>query len=194
MTWTAQKILQAIASLPLSGCVDIDDIVCLTGMERKQIARACDVLVERELVVRIKPGCYHCLPAGVVLIETGGAVKSGPQGETAAKRHTGTLRVKAWRAMRQRKKFSLKDIIVLVANGDERDIAGNVGKYLRALERTGYLTRMPRREPGLATTSNGHLRYLLVRDSGPLAPVSRTGKATVYDPNTEETHHVAEAP
>lgn len=188
MTWPAQKILTAIVALAHLDCVDIDILVHHTGMERKNIANACGVLVDRELIERIKPGCYKLLPAGLLLIEDGGEVKSGPRGERAARQHTGTLRVKSWRAMRQRKKFSLGDIIVLVANGDEKAIEGNLGKYVRALERAGYLNRMARREPGTAITSNGYIRYLLVRDSGPLAPVWRPSKATVYDPNTQEEH------
>lgn len=193
MTWPAQNILTAIVSLSHLDCVDIDLLVHHTGMERKNIGNACAILIARELIERIKPGCYKLLPAGLVLVKTGGEVKSGPRGETAAKQHTGTLRVKTWRAMRQRKKFSLNDLIVLVADGDEKAIESNVGKYLRALERTGYLTRMARRAAGTATTSNGFLRYLLVRDSGPLAPVWRQGKSAVYDPNTQEEHgYVAE--
>jgi hypothetical protein len=194
MTWPAQKILTAIVELSCFDCVDIDLLVHHTGMERRQIANACTVLIARELIERIKPGCYKLLPAGLVLVKTGGEVKSGPRGETAAKQHTGTLRVKSWRAMRQRKKFSLNDLIVLVASGEEKAIEGNIGKYLRALERTGYLTRMARREPGTALTSNGHLRYLLVRDSGPIAPVWRPSKETVYDPNTQEEHRYVADP
>lgn len=194
MTWPAQKILTAIVELSHLDCVDIDLLIHNTELGRKQIADACTVLVNRELIERIKPGCYKMLPAGLVLIKTGGEVKSGPRGITAAKQHTGTLRVKTWRAMRQRKKFSLNDLIVLVADGDEKAIESNLGKYLRALERTGYLTRMARRETGTASTSNGYLRYLLVRDTGPLAPVWRQGKETVYDPNTTEEHGYVEEP
>lgn len=188
MTWPAQKILTAIVELSHLDCVDIDLLVHNTELARKQIADACTVLVNRELIERIKPGCYKITSAGLVLIQSGGEVKSGPRGETAAKQHTGTLRVKSWRAMRQRKKFSLNDLIVLVADGDEKSIESNLGKYLRALERAGYLTRMARREAGTATTSNGYLRYLLVRDSGPIAPVWRPSKNAVYDPNTREEH------
>lgn len=188
MTWPAQKILTAIVELSHLDCVDIDILVHHTGMERRSITNACAVLVNRELATRIKPGCYKVTLAGLLLIEGGGEVKSGPRGERAAKQHTGTLRVKSWRAMRQRKKFSLADIIVLVASGDEKAIDGNIGKYVRALERAGYLTRMARREPGTAMTSNGHLRYLLVRDTGPEAPIWRPSKSAVFDPNTQEEH------
>ncbi|BCB26451.1 hypothetical protein SKTS_13370 [Sulfurimicrobium lacus] len=193
MSWPAQTILTAIVGLAHLDCVDIDLLVHHTKMERKQIANSCAILVNRELIERIKPGCYKLLPAGHVLIARGFEVKSGPRGETAVKQHTDTLRMKAWRAMRQRKKFSLGDLLVLVANGGEKAIENNVGQYLRALERAGYLTRMARREPGTAMTSNGFIRYLLVKDSGPLAPIWRPSKETVYDPNTQEEHSYAMA-
>ncbi len=187
MAWTAQTILTLMAG-PLAevGCVDVDMLEYHTGIRRKLITTACAVLVNRELIERIKPGCYALTDTGREFIAAGGEVKSGGQGERAARRHTGTLREKSWRAVRQRRKFSLNDLIVLVADGDERDIESNLGKYVRALERAGYLARMPRKEPGVAPTSNGHLRYILVRDTGPLAPVWRQSANTVYDPNIEQ--------
>lgn len=188
MTWSTQQILMAMVSLPNVECVDIDLIQHTTGISRKQIALSCTILVNRELIERVKPGCYKVLAAGVVLIKSGGEVKSGPQGETGVKCRTGTLRERAWKAIRIRKKFCLNDVIVLVAKGKEKDILSNVGKYVRALERAGYLTRLAKRNPGVMTTSNGFLRYFLVRNTGPKAPVWQQNKDCVYDPNDEKTH------
>jgi hypothetical protein len=97
----------------------------------------------------------------------------------------GTLRERVWRALRLRRKASIPDLVMLVAEGGERDIESNIGKYLSALGRAGYLQKLPLRERGTALTSNGYIRWWLVQDTGPLAPVWRVKADTVYDPNTE---------
>ena len=85
---------------------------------------------------------------------------------------------------------------MLVAQGGERDISSNIGKYLRGLERAGYLVRMPKREAGTALTSNGFARWWLPddKDTGPRAPVLSVRKGTVYDPNTEGKVELAGRP
>ena len=67
-----------------------------------------------------------------------------------------------------------------------RFVRNNIGKYLKALEDARILIRMKRRSDGVDPTSNGHVRWWLPddRDPGPIAPIWRPKKNTVYDPNS----------
>jgi hypothetical protein len=98
------------------------------------------------------------------------------------------LRQRAWWVMRRRIKFTLPELLATLADGTERDAIGNLGKYVRALERAGILSRETERKPGAALTSNGHISYLLVVNAGRKAPVWRASRNEVYDPNSGETH------
>ena len=114
---------------------------------------------------------------------------SGPRGPQPGKRlYKGTLRERAWHAMRIRRKFTLGEILELSAREDDRAAASNVGKYIRALVKTGFLAALASRERGIAPTSNGAKRYLVVRDAGPKAPRWLPRRGMVYDPNAQEEH------
>lgn len=189
MAWIAEQLLAAIFQAASEECITEARLVELTDLETKQVENAAQRLLKHCLIERVGPGCHKLTDAGRKMLASGGTLRSGPNGSQPGKRiHADTLRMRVWHAMRIRRKASTPEIIGLVAKGGDREkgIESNVGKYLRALERTGYLKKLPRREPGVALTSNGFARYLLLKDTGPLAPVWRTGKNTVYDPNTEE--------
>jgi hypothetical protein len=104
------------------------------------------------------------------------------RGRPEAARCSG-LRERAWWLMRTLPRFTLDDLLFTLADGGERDAAGNLRKYCRALERVGVLRRLDRRAPGRAPTSNGLVIWRLVRDLGRQAPVWRTGMQALWDPN-----------
>jgi len=88
--------------------------------------------------------------------------------------------------MRMSGKFTVPEILRLAAQpGVRGGSADNLHRYLRALEAAGYVRRLPVREPGTAPGSNGYVRWLLVRDSGPVAPTIRRD-GTVLDRNSGE--------
>jgi hypothetical protein len=91
--------------------------------------------------------------------------------------------------MKLKGKFSLPDLCMLCAKGGEKDIYSNLRKYVKALEDAGYLIRLSLRDSGIATTSNGNVRWWLSPEkvTGLQAPVWSAKSKTVYDPNTEET-------
>lgn len=99
---------------------------------------------------------------------------------------TSGLRERAWWLMRRLGRFTLDDLHLTIANGTERDAAGNLGKYISALERVGVLQRQRRRIPGDTPTSNGHIVWRLVRDLGRQAPVWRSAQQVLFDPNSGE--------
>lgn len=190
MIWTAEKLLTAIAQASPAECITEARMVEITGLSAKQVEQAALKLRKHGLLEKTGQGCHILTDAGREAAAAGKKLRSGPNGTHTGKRvHKDSLRVRAWRAMRIRRKFSIPDLCMLVAEGGERDIESNVGKYVRALVKAGYLVEMPRREAGTALTSNGFKRWWLVddKDTGPLAPVWRVAAGEVYDPNTDTT-------
>jgi hypothetical protein len=61
--------------------------------------------------------------------------------------------------------------------------------YLLLLCRAGVALRLRDREPGFAPSSNGFVRYALMKDLGPIAPVTRAN--ALFDPNARK--HIAYA-
>lgn len=158
-------------------------------LERKSIRNAIEVLKGRGLIERVAPGQYRLTAAGRLAQQFGTPIKPGPEGQTlsVARRYPRCLRGKLWAAMRALGKFSLDDLLLRAAKGDEADARNNALKYVNALERAGYLVRMRQRQPGTAPTSNGFVRWLLVRNTGPQAPIWQNAKGQIHDPNSGET-------
>lgn len=191
---TATRILRTLAEA--EGGLTVAGIASRTGIDRKQTARSCGVLLHRALVARPRVGLYEITASGRELDRRGEAVRCGPQAPLTGpcKRPTETLRVRCWRALRQLQKATVPDLVQLAERGDERDGVGNARRYVNALVASGHVVVMARREPGTAPSSNGFKRYLLVRNTGPKAPVWRMRRGEVYDPNTGETHALEAAP
>jgi len=187
MAWIAEQLLTAIAQHSPTECVTEARMCEITGLKPLQVERATLKLRKHELLVKTDMGCLQLTDAGREAAAAGKTLRSGPREWTAPKVNKESLRIRVWRAIRIRRKFSIPDLEMLVAQGGEKDIASNIGKYVRALEKSGYLMKMAKREAGTALTSNGFIRYWLSddKDTGPLAPVWRKGKGTIYDPNTE---------
>lgn len=190
MIWTSNTILTAIAASSNLECVREADLVHSTGLTPKQVENSCLKLRKHGLLEKSEQGCHTITEAGSIAIAEGKQIKSGPRKYTAPKINKNSLRIKIWRAMRIRSKFSIPEIAMLVAQGGEKDITNNIGKYVRALKKAGYLVELAKKDPGSALTSNGHKRYWLLpeRDTGMQAPVWRVAAKTVYDPNTELEH------
>ncbi len=186
MAWISEQLLKVIGEHAPNECITEKRLVNLTGLKEKQVENAMRKLRKHELVVLVAPGCYRLTDAGKEALATEAALRSGPSGSYQAVRiHKNSLRMRVWRAIRIRKKFSISEIEPLVATGNEADIVSNIGKYLRALEKAGYLIKMKKREAGSALTSNGHMRWWLPdeNNTGPIAPIWRQAKNTLFDPN-----------
>lgn len=186
MVWIAQQLLTAAEKMVgTESCVTSEMLANATGLSLRQVSAGCVTLIRRELMERIEPGCYFVTEAGKMAIAEGGRVASG-QTTSRERTVTGGLRARAWRAIRIRKKFSVAELVRITAEGTENDAEENLRKYVRALRQAGYLAPMARKEPGMVPQSNGFTRYLLVRDTGPQAPVWRQSRNAVFDPNTGE--------
>ncbi len=188
MTWTSQEVLAALAvNVSLASA----QIARVAGVKGKSLENALYRLRSRALVELLDNGAgYRITDAGRAFLAAGKRFTSGPRGEQPGKRmFKGTLRERAWYMMRIRRKFSLGGLLERIARGEERDAESNIGKYLRALVRAGFLSEIRRKKgEAAAPTSNGVKRYLLVRDPGPAAPLWIQRRGVMHDPNTEEDH------
>lgn len=167
--------------------IGLDALESIAGISRKAIVMATGVLAQRGLLDRPAPGCYRLTAAGRLALEAGVEIKPGSSGPRAAKRCAKCLRARLWRAMRALNKFGVDDLLLRAANGDEADAHDNARKYLGALERAGYLIRLKHRLPGEAKKSNGFVRWILINNTGPKAPVWRLRQGRVFDPNTGDS-------
>lgn len=190
--WKTEALLTAIGKAAPRECITEARLVEITGRDAKSVEMSCLKLRKHGLLVKTERGCHKLTVAGRAAFTQGTAdLRSGPKGPHIAPRvKAGTVRDRAWRAMRLKRKFSVADLVMLCAEGGERAIDSNLRKYLKALESVGIVRQLKVREPGTALTSNGFVRYLLIedRDTGPKAPVWRLAHRKVYDPNTEKTY------
>ena len=187
MAWISEKLLTAIADNSPTECVTEARMCEITGLKQLQVERAALKLRKYGLLEKTSQGCHVLTDSGREAVAAGIKLHSGPTQWTSPKVNKDSLRIRVWRAMRIRRKFSIPDLELLVAQGGEKDITNNIGKYVRALAKAGYLVELAKREAGTAITSNGFKRYWLPedKDTGPQAPVWRKAKETVFDPNTE---------
>lgn len=188
MSWNAEQILTAIRDNGLIECVTEARLLDLTGLSKRQVQDSCRLMRHHGLLEKTDEGCHTVTKAGLEAIAAGAKYRSGPKDakHNGKRIWNGTSRIRIWRAMRIRRKFTVPEIITLIADESRGDMTSNVQKYVRALVKAGYLIELPKREAGSALTSNGYKRYWLPddKDTGPEAPVLRARIGTVYDPNT----------
>ena len=169
--------------------------------DQDQVIQGAGRLKRRGLIIVSEPGRYQRTAAGNAVIKAGTEIKPGPMrpGIDAAesKRRvrpprkdmmidSGSLRERAWSALRILRKATIPEILELAANGDDgRDPAANIRRYLDQLARFGLVVRLDRRTPGIADTSNGCIRYAVIRD-WPRAPLWQAASDRLIDRGTGE--------
>lgn len=104
-----------------------------------------------------------------------------PKGHPVGIKATG-LREKAWRTLRDKKKFTLNELLDINATGKEKDAPSNLLKYLARLEQYSVIVRLPRRF-GESLTSPGYVVWRLTTDLGWDAPVWRSVEKVLWNPN-----------
>ena len=185
--WKSEALLTVIFKAAPRDCITEARLVELTGQDAKSVEMSCLKLRKHGFLVRTARDCHKLTAAGRAAVAQGAKVRSGPQGpRTGRVVQLGSLRARAWAAMRIKRRFSIADLVMLCAEGGERDIESNLQRYLKALARAGYVRQLQTRERGTALTSNGFVRWLLIQDTGSLPPIWRPKRDTVHDPNTEQ--------
>lgn len=178
-----------LRALPADACLTLDDLEPLAALPRKALKQALGKLVARALVERVERGCYQLTPAGREAQASGAELTSAPQTyHRTSIRHRNTLRSRIWAAARMRPHgFTPADLAQLAGQG-EADPEGEARRYLRALLDAGYLRKLRRatRDPGSIQPGAGAVRYSLIRDTGPAAPIVSRRGGSLRDPNTGE--------
>ena len=170
-------------------CLTLDELDEVTSLSRRDIAKAMGKLILRGYAERIEIGCFRATEAGRAAQASGEVITSGPSGPhtaVASRPQASTLRQRAWDTMRMGGAFSIPDLLVAADNGEDVAATSNLQRYLKGLERAGYLTVLPVRERGTRPTSNGFRRFRLTDDTGEIAPVVRPKDKEVYDHNRRE--------
>jgi hypothetical protein len=185
MAWIAEQVLTAIRDERVCDCITEERLVMVTGLTVQQVQRSTRVLRHNHLLEKTGAGCHKLTTAGLEALKAGARHRSGPKGgkQSGKRVWKDTVRICIWRAIRLRRKFTVPEIISLVADESSGDMTSNVQKYVRALAKAGYLIELPKREAGSSLTSNGYKRWWLTddKDTGPEAPIWRLERSTVYD-------------
>lgn len=189
--WITEKVLWALPEDASQATAAA--LATATGLDRNAVYDCCNKLRQRGLVEKVKRGRYRLTVAGRAARGASQAIRSGPIGPNGIKRPrsvSGTLRERLWKALRSLGKATIPELCQLVCRDGERAAESNAGKYLRQLERCGFVARMRRRDSGTALTSPGFVRYLVRPDNdpGPKAPVARERLGLLYDPNSGKSY------
>lgn len=180
MNSTATKLLELLGSR--LGRFSHSELMEATGFTAIQVTDGLKTLKRRGFAHLLWRGCHKVTPEGLHHLETGKGITSGPNGPRTMSDETGgNFRSRLWRALRLSKKGSVPELLVLATRGSEGNAEDNAKTYLEALTRAGILIRMSMK--GV----NGRTRYLLIRDTGPLAPQWNKRQKRIFDPNTGET-------
>lgn len=173
-----------LGALEPGACLTVVEIAAALDVTTHAVSAAMTHLVSRGLVDRKAIGCFALTDEGAAWRASGRSVSVNAPRPTALptrKPKRLALSDRAWAALRIRQKATVFDLAELARRG-EATAEARIRAYLLALERAGYVVRLARPE---STRPRGKAaRWLLVRDTGPLAPVVRTKRGDVWDRNT----------
>jgi len=168
-------------------CFTVGELVDRLEVSRRQVTNGALRLLRRDYLMKSGEGCFKLTETGLAAAAAGEVITSGPKGATGAvPRHKNTFRERAWRSMRIRRRFTIGDVTSDADSGDGTDAYGNARRYIAQLKSAGYVAELPRREVGSAIGSNGFKRFILRRDTGPVAPVFRARQKCLHDFNLGE--------
>jgi IclR helix-turn-helix domain len=181
MRANAQELLQALAGEPAP--VSVYALRTGLGMAKDNAHRAIHVLVRRGLVTQAHYGRYRITDEGRAWLVTGRLVNRGRHPRSPQAVRSGTLRERFWRAMRMMRRFTVADLAQMAAGPEGRDPRSGAKHYVKALERAGFLRRLPGPRNRAGT-------WMLVRNSGPRPPVLNKRETALHDPNTGESYEL----
>lgn len=161
------------------------EIKAVLGFDWRQTTNAAQNLLRRGYLEILEDGRYRLTLDGMTAALQGEVITCGPKGQVKEIRDT--LRERAWRSMRMRRAFGIGDLVSDAVNAEDGGQPhDNLRRYVSRLSQAGYIKEIARRTPGTAFGSNGFKRYMLVKNTGPRAPIFREIACAIYDPNTGE--------
>lgn len=165
----------------------VDDVLAQLDLTRQQVSSAAMCLSRRGYLHWLGAGRYQLNEQGIAAAIAGEVIKSGPRGtRNPVKGVRNTLRERAWRSMRLRRRFTALDLVADAATEADAHPEYNIYRYLRLLKSAGYVVELPNRTAGAAPNSRGCKRWILAIDTGPRAPALRSRMASIHDFNTGE--------
>lgn len=168
-------------------CLTLDQMESELGLNRRQASDAASKLLRRDYLMKMAVGCFQLTEKGMAAAASGEIITSGPMGPTGViATHRSTFRERAWLAMRITRRFTIGQIVAAAAREGEKNARENTRKYLVQLRRAGFVKELPTRVSGTSRGSNGFKRFMLVRNTGPRAPVYRAELQVVHDFNAGE--------
>ena len=176
MGWLGLDILAALTHEALT---TREVAAAIGGRREDSVRKACRRLHKQGLIYSVDGALHDLTEAGRSALDNGKLITSGP--ERGSIRRPDGLRARAWRLMRIKRKFGVADLCAQLCDGSQKDPEGNLQQYLLPLVRAGYL----------APLRSG--RYLLIKDTGPLAPAWNKLTHCLTDPNTGEQHNLGGA-
>lgn len=176
-------LLQALGAGPMTR----KEIQIALGFDWRQTTNAARSLGKRGYLDVLADGRYALSPAGQEAARAGLIITGGPKGQV--KVTADTFRERAWRSIRVRKTFTIGEIVADAIRMDSTEPSrphDNAGRYISRLRQAGYLREQGRRQRGTASGSNGFKQFILLRNTGPRAPIYREALGVIHDPNTGE--------
>jgi hypothetical protein len=170
-------------------CLSIETLMTATALTRADVVRFVGRLIAKGWCERQHAGCYRLSAAGRKAHAAGEAIAGhdqGPMSGPPAPRQD-TLFARAWSAMRTLQKFTVPDLLTIGGRKGNDDEARKLRAYLKRLEANGYARRMPTRTAVAAGAGRGNVRWLLAKNTGPLAPIWSKKHGKLFDPNAGAT-------
>lgn len=155
----------------------IRDLAATLEVSAKKIADSGGHLVRNGYATR-GLGVYRATEKGLAALKAG--LRHGGKPGMSVERYRTSLRSRAWNLMRIKMWLSVDDMLMTLADGSEKSAERDLRRYVRALQKAGYVT---------CSTRNPQL-FRLVNNTGRNAPAYNTKRETVTDTNTGEVHHV----
>ena len=171
MGWLGLDILSALSAGELS----TKNLAVALGASDRAVCYACVALAKKDLIVSSKPATgimvHKLTKSGSAALAQGRSIKSGPV--RGSVRRPDSLRA------RNRRKFSVPELCSMLCDGTAADPEDNLEQYILPLMQAGYLAVLP-------CSTDGVPRYLLIKDTGMLAPSWNKQRRCLSDPNTGE--------
>lgn len=174
----------------LSGgaCLTKDEISAqFSDLNNRQITEGLLRLLDRGYLEKMDGDCLQLTMKGLQAAKDGITITSGPKGPTGiVYNRRDTFRGRVWTAMRIRRYFTIGEVAGDAKCAEDKEPEQNATRYMLQLRKSGYVAELARRQKGGAPGSNGFKRFVLIRNTGPRAPVYRAKHDAVHDFNTGE--------
>ncbi|CDO60839.1 hypothetical protein BN1012_Phect2626 [Candidatus Phaeomarinobacter ectocarpi] len=181
-----ERILKALCAA--EGSLTYKQLVDLTKPKRgTDVTAAVSRLITAKSVKRLSKGVYMATSQGHKRLRDGfrpGIVRpftAPPKPRAKSFRH------RVWHALRITKKSSTNALVIAASSSGKKTDIDAARRYLNALANVGYLKKFPSNEPG-------ETRWLLLNDTGRIAPSWNPTTRSVYDHNTRERRVIEGAP